>query len=88
MHFKSWDMGQKSSLYLEQVVLMADGTQQVTELNYTISLNAFGLALAYECESYLLVFHWPKHVMCPSLSEMGRAAPLLGGQAVLQFTCN
>lgn len=52
---------------------MADGTQQVTELNYTISLDGFGLALAYEWESYLLVFHWPKHVMCPSLSGMGKA---------------
>lgn len=58
----------RSNLYLEQVAFIADGRQQVTELNRTISLQAFSSDLAYECESHLLTFHRPKQVTCASLS--------------------
>lgn len=57
---------------------MAVGEWQVTELHCTISLEAFGLDLGSECESYLLIFHLPKQVTCSSLSGMGKATSPLG----------
>lgn len=54
----------------------------MTKLNCTISSKVLGSALAYECESCLLKFHWSKQVTCPSLSGMGKTPRLLGVAAI------